>query len=95
MPETDLWVPLGIGFGSGFWATVISWLAAARKLTPAAIKKLGGKFEVDENNDVVSLELHGSKVTDAGLARLKGLTNLKELWLGSTGPRPAMPDWCI
>jgi hypothetical protein len=31
MPETDLGVPLGIGFGSGFSATVISWLAAARK----------------------------------------------------------------
>ena len=31
MPETDLGVPLGIGFGSGFSATVISWIAAARK----------------------------------------------------------------
>ena len=45
----------------------------------AAIKRLGGKVEVDENNDVVNVNLGGTKITDAGLVYLKGLTNLKKM----------------
>ena len=46
----------------------------------AAIEKLGGKFGVDENNDVVIVDLnYNTQVTDADLVYLKGLTNLEVL----------------
>ena len=50
----------------------------------AAIKRLGGKVEVDENNDVVDVSLGGTKITDVGLAHLEGLTKLKSLYLSKT-----------
>ena len=52
----------------------------------AALKKLGGRVRVDENNDVVWLDLNiiRSKVTDAGLVHLKGLTKLEWLDLTNT-----------
>jgi hypothetical protein len=39
------------------------------------------KFETTRN--LKSLSLAGTKITDAGLRHLKGLTQLRELWLGS------------
>ncbi len=53
----------------------------------AAIKKLGGKVKIDEKSPgrpVIELRLSYTKITDAGLVHLKGLTNLKTLWLFST-----------
>ena len=50
----------------------------------AAIKALGGKFEVDENNDVVYLDLKYTKVADAGLVHLEGLPRLTTLNLIGT-----------
>ena len=53
----------------------------------AAIKKLGGKVTLDEKQfrkPVVRVNLSGTKVTDAGLVHLKGLTNLRWLDLGDT-----------
>ncbi len=49
-----------------------------------AIKKLGGKVTVDENNDVIKVRCGYSKITDAALEHLKGLTKLKELYLNNT-----------
>ena len=49
-----------------------------------AIKKLGGKVTVDENNDAIKVRLGYSKITDAGLEHLKELTELKELFLNNT-----------
>ena len=60
----------------------------ATKATPeeviAAIKKLGGQVKVDNNKAVVEVRLVGFEVADAGLEHLKGLTNLKTLYLNST-----------
>ena len=50
----------------------------------AAIKRLGGKVEVDENNDVVIVNLGGTKITDAGLVYLKGMQKLKLLGLSGS-----------
>ena len=50
----------------------------------AAIKRLGGKVEVDENNDVVNVNLWGTKITDAALVHLKGLPKLTTLNLNFT-----------
>ena len=50
----------------------------------AAIEKLGGKVEVDENNDVVNVNLGGTKITDAGLVYLKGMQKLKVLGLSGS-----------
>jgi len=49
-----------------------------------AIKKLGGKVTVDENNDAIKVRLGYSKITDAGLKHLKEFTELKELFLNNT-----------
>ena len=53
----------------------------------AAIRKLGGKVTFDKKNPGKPLRvtLRGSKVTDAGLVHLKGLTNLN--FLGISGAR--------
>ena len=60
----------------------------ATKPTPPevidAIKKLGGRIEEDKNKVVVSVDLAGTNDTDAGLVHLKGLTNLKYLYLHRT-----------
>ena len=52
----------------------------------AAIKKLGGRVTFDEKNPGKPLRviLRGSKVTDAGLVHLKGLTKLGTLNLTDT-----------
>src|SRR5215471_14025304 len=57
--------------------------AAALKM----IEKLGGKVTRDgkqPGKPAVSVDLHGTKVTDAGLKELKGLKNLQELDLWGT-----------
>ena len=46
----------------------------------AAIEALGGAAEIDENGTVVRVGFYeGTKVTDAGLVHLKGLTSLQYL----------------
>ena len=53
----------------------------------AVIKKLGGEVTFDERNPgkpIIGVDLEETKVTDAGLVRLKGLTSLKELYLSTT-----------
>ena len=48
------------------------------------IKKLGGRVRVDKNGSVVEVGFFGTKVSDAGLEHLKGLTNLRFLFLDET-----------
>ena len=53
----------------------------------AEIRRLGGEVGFDEKRPgkpLVDVFLDGTKVTDAGLADLKGLTHLKELDLTDT-----------
>ena len=52
----------------------------------AAIRKLGGKVTLDEENPgrPLSVNFYGSKVTDAGLEHLKGLAKLQTLALQRT-----------
>jgi hypothetical protein len=53
----------------------------------AAIKKLGGTVTFDKKNPgrpIVSVDLSFTKVTDAGLVQLKGLTKLQTLYLART-----------
>ena len=56
----------------------------AEKGAIAAIRKLGGRVEVDKKqpgNPVVAVFLEGTTITDAGLPHLKGLTKLQSLHL--------------
>ena len=56
----------------------------AEKKAIAAIKKLGGRVKVDDEKPgkpVISVDLRRTKVTDAGLVHLKGLTELRGLFL--------------
>jgi len=50
----------------------------------AALKKLGARIKQDDQGNVVELNLSRSKITDAGLVHLKGLTGLQTLDLGGT-----------
>jgi hypothetical protein len=53
----------------------------------AEIKKLGGNVTLDEKGPdaaVIGVILVGTKVTDAKLEHLKGLTQLQQLYVGST-----------
>ncbi|PHR95937.1 MAG: hypothetical protein COA78_29315, partial [Blastopirellula sp.] len=50
----------------------------------AEIKKLGGKVKFDESGEVIEVRLSDTKITDAGLGHLKGLTKLKRLSLQFT-----------
>ena len=50
----------------------------------AALKKLGAKIERNEQGEVVEVSLMNRKLTDAGLAHLKGLNNLTGLLLADT-----------
>ena len=50
----------------------------------AALKKLGAKIERNEQGEVVEVSLMNRKLTDAGLAHLKGLNNLTGLLLAGT-----------
>ena len=56
----------------------------AEKKAIAAIKKLGGKVTLDEKKPgkpVISVDLNYTKVADAGLVHLQGLTKLQTLRL--------------
>ena len=60
----------------------------------AEIEKLGGTVTFDEKSRdkaVVSVDLHCTKVTDAGLGHLKGLTKLQSLNLRGTGHPEVRP----
>ena len=50
----------------------------------AALKKFGASIRQNEQGEVVLVVLHDSKITDAGLMHLKGLTKLQELILYGT-----------
>ena len=50
----------------------------------AALEQLGATIGKDENGNVISLSLIGTKITDAGLLRLKRLTKLQRLVLDFT-----------
>ncbi|MEO2021815.1 MAG: hypothetical protein ABGX05_08295 [Pirellulaceae bacterium] len=50
----------------------------------AALEQLGATIGKDENGNVVSLSLIGTKITDAGLVHLKRLTKLQRLGLEFT-----------
>jgi len=50
----------------------------------AALKKLGARIKQDDQGNVVELNLSRSKITDAGLLHLKGLTGLQTLSLYRT-----------
>jgi internalin A len=51
----------------------------------AAIKELSGKVSLDHHAvEVISVDLRGTQITDAGLEHLKGLTSLKSLYLNGT-----------
>ena len=59
----------------------------AEKKAIAAIKKLGGEVTFDEKKPgkpVISVKLNNTKVTDAGLVHLKGLSKLQTLFLQGT-----------
>ena len=59
----------------------------AKQLEKAAIayfKKLGGRVKVVDKSPGIGLDLLETKVTDAGLVHLKGLTKRQELYLGGT-----------
>ena len=73
------------------FASTLAYCAGAEegetKPTPPevidAIKKLEGRVTVDKGT-VVDLWLFSSRVTDAGLVHLKGLTNLEKMHLWDT-----------
>jgi Leucine-rich repeat (LRR) protein len=48
------------------------------------LEKLGAEIQQNEQGEVVEVNLYGTKVTDAGLEHLKGLANLKTLFLADT-----------
>ena len=49
-----------------------------------SLKELGAQIERNEQGEVVRVNLFGTKITDAGMADLKGLTNLQKLNLDGT-----------
>ena len=55
-----------------------------QKAAIAAINKLGGRIDLDRNGAVVEVSLGYTKVTDADLENLKGLSNLHTLRLSKT-----------
>jgi hypothetical protein len=60
---------------------------AERERALAEVQRLGGRFEVDENDPakpVVLVDLSGAPATDASLTCLGGLPNLRRLYLGAT-----------
>ncbi len=54
-------------------------LEAGDKRAAAEIEKLGGKIEYNANREVVKVDLHGAKITDADLKNLERFTELE--WL--------------
>ena len=58
---------------------------ASEEESAAALEKLGATIERNEQGEVALVRLAFSeKTTDAGLVHLKGLTNLRRLWLRNT-----------
>lgn len=58
--------------------------APTQEQAVAAIEKLGGKVDVDDTSPkkpVIRVIFKGGKVTDAGLVHLRGLSELKTLYL--------------
>ena len=49
-----------------------------------ALKKLGAEIERNEQGEVVNVFLFDTKITDAGLVHVKGLTKMEALVLGGT-----------
>ena len=50
----------------------------------AELENLRAKITRNDNGEVVAVNLTVTRVTDAGLVHLKGLTNLKNLGLSNT-----------
>lgn len=60
---------------------------AERERALAEVQKLGGRYEVDENDPakpVLLIDLSGAPATDTSLTCLQGLPNLRRLYLGAT-----------
>ena len=58
-----------------------------QEMVVAEIKDLDGKVTVDEKSadkPVIVADLHGTRITDAGLEHLRGLTKLQRLNLSFT-----------
>ena len=58
----------------------------------AALKKLGARIKQDDQGEVVEVRIASTKVTDADLVHLKGLTNLQSLVIGSFGSQSQITD---
>ena len=68
-------------------ASPLLYADEAEKKAAATVEKLGGKVERDDKDPahpVMSVDLNGTKVTDAGLKELAGLKNLHHLDLRET-----------
>ena len=50
----------------------------------AELEKLGAKITKDDQGQVIRVNLYATRITDAGLVHLKGLTNLQHLSLDAT-----------
>ena len=50
----------------------------------ARLEDKGAKITKNEQGEIVEVDLYHKKISDAGLADIKGLTNLKVLNLGFT-----------
>ena len=48
----------------------------------AELEKLGAKITKDDQGQVIRVNLYATRITDAGLVHLKGLTNLERLLIG-------------
>jgi imidazolonepropionase-like amidohydrolase len=59
-------------------------LEAGEKQAAVEIEKLGGKVEFNANREVVKVDLHGTKITDADLRHLEKFTELESLDLRLT-----------
>src|SRR4051794_14202662 len=59
---------------------------AGRERALAEVKRLGGRVETEggAGGRVVGVDLNGTRIRDASLAHLKGLTELRRLDLGRT-----------
>ena len=65
-------------------ANIHGSLEAGEKNAAAEIEKLGGKVELNANREVVKVDLHGAKITDADLKHLEKFTELESLDLRLT-----------
>ncbi|PHR86364.1 MAG: hypothetical protein COA78_38045 [Blastopirellula sp.] len=58
--------------------------ARQQRLAVAEIQKLGGRVHLNQTGTVNQVDLRNTKITDAGLEHLKGLTSLTSLNLDGT-----------